>query len=112
MVEYPQSVPNITEASTNLYELIRGQNLITYPDKAFRLAVQRAVAVEMPRGWKITKEKSSHKIDCVIALGMAALGAVQGGITKPPLNISAEAIAWSRVSDTRRFAPADPYRTF
>jgi phage terminase large subunit-like protein len=113
MVEYPQSVPNITEASTNLYELIRGQNLITYPDKAFRLAVQRAVAVEMPRGWKITKEKSSHKIDCVVALGMAALGAVQGGITKPPLNITAEVIAWARTPNPPRGpTPADPYRSF
>ncbi len=99
MVEFPQSVPNITEASTNLYELIRGQNLTTYPDKAFRLAVQRAVAVEMPRGWKITKEKTSHKIDCVVALGMAALGAVQGGIRRPPMHITDEAIAMAREPD-------------
>jgi phage terminase large subunit-like protein len=89
MVEYPQSPANITEASTCLYDLITGKNLRVYPDKAFRLAVSRAVAKEIPpRGWKITKEKSSHKIDCVVALGMAALGAVEGGIVKPPLVVS------------------------
>jgi hypothetical protein len=29
---------------------------------------QPAVAVETPRGWKISKEKQSHKIDVVVAL--------------------------------------------
>jgi phage terminase large subunit-like protein len=80
MVEFPQSVPNLTEASTNLYELIKANNLIAYPDAAIRLAVQRTIAIETPRGWRIAKEKASHKIDVVVALGMAALGAVQGGI--------------------------------
>jgi phage terminase large subunit-like protein len=40
-----------------------------------RLSIQRAVAVETARGWRIAKEKASHKIDVVVALGMAALGA-------------------------------------
>jgi phage terminase large subunit-like protein len=80
MVEFPQTSPNLTEASTNLYELIKGTNLIVYPDAATRLSVQRAIAIETPRGWRIAKEKASHKIDVVVALGMAALGAVQGGI--------------------------------
>jgi phage terminase large subunit-like protein len=77
MVEFNQTVGNLTEASTNLYDLIKGRNLIVYPDDAMRLAVQRSVAIETPRGWRITKEKASHKIDVVVALGMAALGAVQ-----------------------------------
>jgi hypothetical protein len=34
------------------------------------------VALETPRGWKITKEKSAHKIDVVVALAMAAHAAV------------------------------------
>lgn len=76
MVEFPQTVGNLTEASTNLYELIKGRNLIVYPDDAMRLAVQRSVATESARGWRIAKEKQAHKIDVVIALGMAALGAV------------------------------------
>jgi phage terminase large subunit-like protein len=79
MVEFPQSPANITAASQNLYELIKGQNIAVYPDDAVRLAVQRAVAVETSRGWKIAKEKASHKIDIVVALAMAALGAVKKG---------------------------------
>jgi hypothetical protein len=78
MVEFPQSVPNLTESSTNLYELVKAGNLVVYPDAELRLAVSRAVAVETTRGWRIAKEKTSHKIDVVVALGMAALGALGG----------------------------------
>jgi phage terminase large subunit-like protein len=76
MEEFPQSVPNLTEASTNLYELIKGRNLALYPDEQIRLAVSRAIALETSRGWKISKEKAAHKIDIVVALGMAAHAAV------------------------------------
>jgi hypothetical protein len=79
MMEFPQSVPNLTESSTNLYEAIKGCNLRVYPDDEIRLAVSRAVALETSRGWRIAKEKQSHKIDVVVALAMAALGAVQCG---------------------------------
>src|SRR5437870_5134855 len=43
MVEFPQSVPNLTAASTNLYELVKGGNLHVYVDEGLRLAVHRAV---------------------------------------------------------------------
>jgi phage terminase large subunit-like protein len=93
MVEYPQSVPNLTEVATNLYELFKGRNLIIYPDDAIRLAVSRTVASESARGWKLTKEKQSHKIDAVVALAMAAHGAVQDGINAPlPMQISDEVL--------------------
>jgi hypothetical protein len=78
MEEFPQSAPNLTEASTHLYELIKGRSIAVYPDADIRLAVSRAVAVEGSRGWKISKTQQSHKIDIVIALGMAALAAVRG----------------------------------
>ena len=42
-----------------------------------RLAVSRAVAVETSRGWRIAKEKQSHKIDVIVALGMAAHAAAK-----------------------------------
>jgi phage terminase large subunit-like protein len=76
--EYPQSVPNLTAASQNLFELISSGGLVVYPDEAMRLAVSRAIAVETSRGWRIAKEKQSHKIDTVIALAMSALAAVRG----------------------------------
>ncbi len=79
MVEFAQSVPNLTESSTNLYEMIKGSNLIAYADADIRLAISRCVALETSRGWRIAKEKVSHKIDVVVALAMAALGAVRGG---------------------------------
>jgi phage terminase large subunit-like protein len=79
MFEYPQSVPNLTRASQNLYELIKSQGISLYPDPDIRLAIQRSVAVESTRGWRIAKEKSAHKIDVVVALGMAAIGAVKWG---------------------------------
>lgn len=79
MVEYPQTVPNITAASQNLYELVKSRALHLYPDSDIRLAFSRAVAVESARGWKISKDKQSHKIDVVVALGMAAHAAVEGG---------------------------------
>jgi hypothetical protein len=75
--EFPQSVPNLTEASQNLYDLIKGRNLAVYPDADIRLAISRAVAVESARGWRIAKDKQSHKIDVVVALAMAALAAVR-----------------------------------
>lgn len=84
MVEFPQSVPNLTESSTNLYELIKGQSLIAYANPDLRLAISRAVAIETARGWRITKEKVSHKIDVVVAMAMAALGAVSQGAGEAP----------------------------
>jgi phage terminase large subunit-like protein len=79
MTEFAQSVPNLTESSTNLYELVKGHNITVYPDDEIRLAMSRAVALETSRGWRIAKEKQSHKIDVVVALAMAALGAVHQG---------------------------------
>lgn len=79
MAEFPQSVPNLTKASQNLFELIKSNSIVLYPDSDIRLAIQRSVAIETTRGWRIAKERSSHKIDVVVALGMAALAAVRWG---------------------------------
>jgi phage terminase large subunit-like protein len=76
--EFPQTSGNLTAASQNLYELIEGGNLVLYADAPMRLAASRAVAVETARGWRISKEKQSHKIDVVVALAMACHAAVQG----------------------------------
>ena len=62
-----------------MYELIKGRNLIAYPDPELRLAISRAVAIETPRGWRIGKDKQTHKIDVVVALAMACHAAVQRG---------------------------------
>ena len=44
-----------------------------------RLAISRCVALEASRGWRIAKEKVSHKIVVVVALAMASLRAVLNG---------------------------------
>lgn len=79
MIEFPQTSGPLTEASQNLYDLIKSKNFVAYPDGEIRLAVNRAVAIEGARGWRITKEKASHKIDVVVAMAQAALGAIQEG---------------------------------
>jgi phage terminase large subunit-like protein len=87
MREFPQTVGNLTEIGSNLYELIKGRGLVVYPDADVRLAISRAIAIETPRGWRITKEKAAHKIDVVVALAMAAHAAVQGSRVEEPLTI-------------------------
>ncbi len=89
MAEFTQTLPNLTEASNNLYELIKARNLVVYPDAAMRKSVLQTVASESARGWKLAKEKQSHKIDVVVALAMAALAAVQQkGVYGPPRVVS------------------------
>jgi phage terminase large subunit-like protein len=75
MNEYPQTVSNLTEIGSNLYELIKAR--VAYPDADLRLAVSRSIAVETSRGWRIAKEKAAHKIDVVVALAMAAHAAMR-----------------------------------
>jgi phage terminase large subunit-like protein len=99
--EFPQSVPNLTTASQNLYELIQGHNLVLYADAGMRLAVSRAVALETPRGWRIAKEKQSHKIDVVVALAMACHAAVAGQ-ADVPVNWTSEMLAEIRKAPQMR----------
>jgi phage terminase large subunit-like protein len=99
MEEFPQTVSNLTESSSNLYELIKGGNVRVYRDDGLRLAVLRAVAVETARGWRIAKEKASHKIDVVVALAMAALGVVRDGTTP---DFFADGVLASNLSDHRQ----------
>ncbi len=73
MVEYPQSVPNLTAMGQNLYELIKAGNLLLYPDNFMRTCASHAIAIQSTRGWRIAKEKTSYKIDVIVALAMAAL---------------------------------------
>ncbi len=77
MQEYPQSVSNLTTMGQNLYELIKAKNLLIYPDTQLRSQAAHAVALQTSRGWRIAKEKSSLKIDGIVALAMACIGAIE-----------------------------------
>jgi phage terminase large subunit-like protein len=79
--ELPQSPNNLTAISQNLYDLIQSQSLVLYPDPEMRIAAARTIAIEMPRGWRIGKDKQTHKIDVIVALAMSAWAAVQGAGT-------------------------------
>jgi phage terminase large subunit-like protein len=83
MQEFPQSVNNLTAMGENLFTLIKGRNLRVYSDREIRTAISRAIAVEGNRGWKIARDKQPHRIDIVIALGMAALACVKAQ-NEPP----------------------------
>ena len=76
--ELPQTPNNLTSISQNLYDLIQSQSLVLYADAEMRVAAARTVAIEMPRGWRIGKDKQTHKIDVIVALAMSAWAAVQG----------------------------------
>ena len=77
MQEFSQTPNNLTAMGENLFTLVKGRNMLAYPDSEIRTAVSRAVAIEGDRGWKIAKDKQFHHIDIVIALGMAALACVR-----------------------------------
>jgi hypothetical protein len=77
IVKYDQTPANLVAMGSNLYDAITGHWLKVYPCDELRLAISHAIARESGRGWKITKEKSSHKVDIVVALAMAALAAVE-----------------------------------
>ena len=92
MVEFPQSVPNLTEMGQNLYDLIKGGNLQLYKSDDLRLHAQNARAQETPRGFRIVKGKSSDKIDLFISLAIAALGAVQSSSGETEIYVSAHSV--------------------
>jgi len=74
--ELPQFVPNL--ASTNLYDLAKGRELVVSPDAGLHRAIHQAVAVETSRSWHIAEEKQAQKIDVVVALTQAVLRGGQG----------------------------------
>jgi phage terminase large subunit-like protein len=79
MVEFPQTVSNLTEASQNLFDLFKGNNIVLYPDQDFRTAISHCIAKETSRGWRIGKERQSFKIDLAVSLAQAALAALKAG---------------------------------
>ena len=83
MVEFPQSSPNLTSMSQNLFELIEHTNISLYASSQLRNHAVHATVVESSRGWRISKQKAANKIDGIVALAMATLQAVQNRDTGP-----------------------------
>ena len=79
MHEFAQSSPNLTAMSQNLFELIEHKTICLYADTELRNHAAHSVAIESSRGYRISKEKASNKIDGVVALAMASLEATRQG---------------------------------
>jgi phage terminase large subunit-like protein len=77
MVEFPQTTDRLTYMSQNLFDLIQEKRIVLYDDNDMRKHAEKAIAQETPRGWRIVKKKTSHKIDLIIALGMATIAATE-----------------------------------
>ena len=77
MAEFPQTISNLTEIGQNLYDLVEYRNILLYPCKDLRFEASCAIGKETGRGLRIVKEKSSQKIDQVVALAMASIDAVK-----------------------------------
>ena len=86
MVEFAQTLPNLTAASQQLYELLEYNNLRMYPSDELRKQALGAVAVEKSRGWRIAKDKTSNKVDAIVSLAASSYFTVKQGayaIDKP-----------------------------
>ncbi|MBA7562435.1 hypothetical protein ES695_19505 [Candidatus Atribacteria bacterium 1244-E10-H5-B2] len=81
LTEFPQTLDRLTQMSQNLYDLIRGGNIVFFKHKELRKHLLSAKAKESNRGWRLIKAKASSKIDISIALAMSAQGIVNSGIS-------------------------------
>ena len=82
VVEYPQTVGNMTLVSQQLYDLLKGRNLWGYPASDLGEHIRDAVAEDKGRGFRIVKRKSSaggNHIDGAIATAQACYAAINGG---------------------------------
>ena len=86
--EYNQTLNNLTEATEALYSAFLTKNLRLYPAPDLRQHVLNAVSIETPRGIRLSKQKTSNKIDGAVALSFAVLAAIQNG--RPPSSDSDE----------------------
>jgi hypothetical protein len=77
--ELPQTQGNVTAFGQTLFDLIKGKNLRIYPAAELREQALNAVAVESARGWRLAKDKTSRKIDAIVALAMACHEAIGQG---------------------------------
>jgi phage terminase large subunit-like protein len=78
MIEYAQTTSNLQVMGQTLYDLVEYGMIKFYDDPDLRFEASCARAKEAMRGLQITKEKSSQKIDQVVALAMACVEIGQG----------------------------------
>lgn len=77
MVELPQSDARMIPVAQTFYQLITEGKVAHDGDPVLARHVGNGVADRRPRGWRISKPSSKHKIDALIAAAIAAWGAQQ-----------------------------------
>lgn len=77
--EYTQTPAHLTAIAGALYDAIRYRFWTVYEAPDLREHVLNVVAVESPRGWKMSKGKDSEKMDGAVASGIAILTANERG---------------------------------
>lgn len=78
VVEYPQTVSNLTRMAEAIYEAVKSRTLVVYPSAELREHALNAVVVDSGRGIRLAKDKTSKKIDGLVALAMATIAAIAG----------------------------------
>lgn len=103
--EFTQSVTQMTAASQLLYDLLKNNNLETFPGDEARKHIQMAVAETTSRGFRIVKSKihRQHYIDYSIALAMASYAAVSSG----GIDVSTPLVVESPYSDASAWGPQE-----
>lgn len=88
MIELPQTGQRV-QADQALYDGIISRSIRHFGDPTLTEHIHNAVAIESTRGWRLSKERTSAKIDACVALSMAYYGAIErlkgsGGISSMP----------------------------
>jgi len=112
VIEFPQTPANTTRMGQVLFDLVRGRNLVLYPDPDLRQQALHTVAIETGRGFRIAKEKASNKIDAIVALSMACVAALDQpeGSRQPTPEEEAEDLRSLRAFEHRMGWPLTPWR--
>ena len=77
---FPQTQPNLTLATESLYSALANRRLNVYDAPDLRAHVLNAASRETSRGFRLSKEKQSLKIDGAVALSFAVVAAEQFGV--------------------------------
>jgi phage terminase large subunit-like protein len=80
VTEFIQSVGNMVKASQGLYNLLKYQQIESYPDEEMESHIVNAIAKQEPNGFRLVKDKRNRTInkpmDAAIALAIASYVAV------------------------------------
>ena len=77
---FPQTQPNLTLVTESLYAALANQRLKLYDAPDLRAHVLNAASRETSRGFRLSKEKQSLKIDGAVALSFAVVAAEPSGV--------------------------------